>query len=72
MRWAFQLTSIDKYLTKPLAIATPLWHGVELTRGAALGIATELSWYVHVGYLALMAAVGTRMSITGFDKRLRQ
>ncbi|MBT8207086.1 MAG: ABC transporter permease, partial [Acidimicrobiia bacterium] len=57
---------------QPVAIATPLWHGVELTRGAALGIATELPWFVHVGYLTVMAAVGTRMSITGFDKRLRQ
>lgn len=57
---------------QPVAFATPLWHGVELTRGAALGIATEFAWYVHVGYLAVMAAVGTRMSITGFDKRLRQ
>lgn len=56
---------------QPIAYATPLWHGVELTRGAALGIATTLPWFWHVGYLVVLAAIGTYLAITGFRKQLR-
>ncbi|MFJ9890639.1 ABC transporter permease [Streptomyces sp. NPDC091287] len=37
---------------------TPLWHGVELCRTAALGTGTGVGTVVHVGYLAVLTAVG--------------
>ena len=42
---------------EPLAIATPLWHGVELTRAAALGIDSAFPTVIHVGVLASFAVV---------------
>jgi lipooligosaccharide transport system permease protein len=41
-----------------IAYATPLYHGVSLTRGLILNDATLLAgWYWHLGYLAAFAAV---------------
>jgi lipooligosaccharide transport system permease protein len=40
-----------------VALATPLYHGVSLTRGLILNDATLLAgWYWHVGYLVVFAA----------------
>lgn len=57
---------------QPIAIATPLWHGVELTRSAALGVPSELAWGWHVSYLIAMALVGGWLAVTGFRRKLRQ
>jgi lipooligosaccharide transport system permease protein len=41
-----------------IAAATPLYHGVALTRGAVLGDpGTLASWPLHVAYLVIFAAV---------------
>lgn len=54
-----------------LAWATPLFHGVELVRGVALG---TLSWpgaFVHVAYLLVVTGVGTAVALKTFARRLR-
>ncbi len=54
-----------------IAWATPLFHGVELVRGVALG---TLSWpgaFVHVAYLAIVTSVGTALALKTFARRLR-
>jgi ABC-type multidrug transport system permease subunit len=43
---------------RPVAWATPLWHGVDLGRTVALGTATPGSALVHVAYLAALAVAG--------------
>ena len=43
---------------RPVAYATPLWHGVALCRGLSLGNLDAGSVAIHVGYLAALTAVG--------------
>lgn len=56
---------------EPIAKATPLWHGVELTRGAVHGRLELGSTVVHVAVLASLAAVGWFLAGRTFTRRLR-
>jgi len=53
-----------------LAVAAPLWHGVELARAAALGAAPALPAWVHVAYLLTWVAGGTVTARWAFTRRL--
>jgi lipooligosaccharide transport system permease protein len=54
-----------------IAYLTPIWHGVELCRGLMLGsVGASDLW--HVAYLLAFVAVGWRLAVTGFAKRLAQ
>jgi len=55
---------------QPLAYATPLWHGVETTRAAALGI--DSAWHpaLHIGVMVLFLVVGAAIANRYFHKRL--
>ncbi|SED76509.1 ABC transporter permease [Jiangella alba] len=53
-----------------VAMATPLWHGVELCRGLVLGTATAAGSIGHVAYLALWAVGGLWLAFASFRKRL--
>jgi lipooligosaccharide transport system permease protein len=53
-----------------IAYASPLWHGVELCRGATLGWPLALPVVVHVGYLALWAIGGYALARWRFAKKL--
>jgi lipooligosaccharide transport system permease protein len=55
---------------QPVAHALPLWHGVELSRAAALDV--NAAWPVagHVGYLALWCVLGFALARFRFIKRL--
>lgn len=66
----FPITQLPGWL-QPLAYATPLWHGVELTRAAALDIGTTWSPWINVSYLVALVAVGTALSIRNLGKRMR-
>jgi len=48
---------------------TPLFHGVELVRGAVLE-AVPGSWPIHVAFLAAMIAAGAAASVRTFRKKL--
>lgn len=65
----FPITQLPGWL-QPVAYVTPLWHGVELARGAALGLTTSAPWWVHAGYLAIVVAVGLRLAERQFRRRL--
>lgn len=56
---------------EPIAKATPLWHGVQLTRGAVHGRLEPWSTLVHVTVLASLAAVGWFLAGRAFTKRLQ-
>jgi lipooligosaccharide transport system permease protein len=65
----FPVSQLPAWL-QPLAKATPLWHGVELVRGATLD---QLSWpavTVHVVYLAAFAVTGFVLSVRAYRRVL--
>ena len=55
---------------RPLAYATPLWHGVDLCRGLALGTASAGSVVVHLAYLLALVGAGLRLGARTFRRRL--
>ena len=56
---------------QPVAWFTPLWHGVELCRGAVLGGLSVADVTLHVGVLGLYIAAGTVACLVTFERRLR-
>ena len=66
----FPLTRLPDGLSR-VAWYTPLFHGVELTRGLMLEVPDSPAWLVHVGYLAGMLAIGFVVALWTFDRRLR-
>lgn len=55
---------------QPLAHLSPLWHGVELCRAAALGTDPAWSPIVHIGYLVAWTAAGYLWAHAAFRRRL--
>jgi len=55
---------------RPAAYALPLWHGVELSRAAALGIHPAWPVPLHLGVLALWLAAGFAVARARFSARL--
>jgi lipooligosaccharide transport system permease protein len=55
---------------RPLAWATPLWHGVELCRGASFGELTPWPVAGHVAVLVGYVAVGGVLARRAFRRRL--
>jgi lipooligosaccharide transport system permease protein len=55
-----------------LAYVSPLWHGTELARSAALGSGSELGDLGHVGYLLLWLVVGLALARWRFRVRLTE
>ena len=56
---------------QPVAWFTPLWHGVELCRGAVLGGLSLSDVVLHIGVLGLFIAAGTAACMVTFERRLR-
>jgi lipooligosaccharide transport system permease protein len=57
-------------LLRTLAYALPLWHGVELSRAATLGVAPAWPVPAHLAVLALWLAAGFALASIRFTKRL--
>jgi lipooligosaccharide transport system permease protein len=53
-----------------LAYASPLWHGVDLSRAATLGVPADWSVPGHLLYLTLWAGGGYAIARARFKKRL--
>jgi lipooligosaccharide transport system permease protein len=66
----FPLTRLPEGL-RIAAWFTPLFHGVELTRGLTLGTLDSPAWLAHVAYLVGMLATGIVAAIWTFGRRLR-
>ncbi|MEU6740962.1 ABC transporter permease [Streptosporangium sandarakinum] len=54
-----------------LACLSPLWHGVELSRAATLGVFPAWPVWAHVAYLLVWAGAGTAWAVSAFGRRLR-
>ena len=57
---------------RPLAWLSPLWHGVDLTRGLVLGTWDDqpLLMLAHLGILVAIVAVGTWATVRTVERRL--
>ncbi len=67
----FPVSQLPDWL-EPLANLVPLWHGVELARGLALGTGTTWSPWIHTAYLAAWIVGGTAVAFRTFGGKLRQ
>ncbi|MGZ6339285.1 MAG: ABC transporter permease, partial [Candidatus Limnocylindrales bacterium] len=55
---------------QPVAWVTPLYHGVALTQGLALGRLDPLTGLLHVAVLLGFAAVGVTAGLAVYRRRL--
>jgi len=55
---------------RPVAWLTPLWHGTELSRGAAFGGLPLLEAVGHLAYLLMLLGAGTWLGVRTFARRL--
>jgi lipooligosaccharide transport system permease protein len=65
----FPVTQLPAWL-RPLAYATPLWHGVALCRSLTLGTATLGGSLAHVAYLAALVVVSVAVGNRTYRRRL--
>jgi lipooligosaccharide transport system permease protein len=65
----FPITQLPRPLPT-VAAFTPLFHGVELTRGLMLHSLTASAAVGHIAYLAAMLAIGTWAAVHTFTRRL--
>lgn len=56
-------------LVQPIAVLSPLWHGVEVARDATTG-AVDGWTALHAGVLVALTAVVLPIGIRGFERRL--
>jgi lipooligosaccharide transport system permease protein len=57
-------------IVRPLAWVSPLWHGTELARAAALGGWRLPAAFGHLGYLLLLLGLGVTLATRLFARRL--
>jgi lipooligosaccharide transport system permease protein len=57
-------------ILQPVAVITPLWHGVDLCRMLAVGTADAAGVLIHVAYLGAMAVAGLVLALRAFRRRL--
>jgi lipooligosaccharide transport system permease protein len=65
----FPIEQLPAWLQRA-AWATPLWHGVDLCRTAALGTATLPGTLIHTGYLSAMAIIGLFVARRNYRRKL--
>jgi lipooligosaccharide transport system permease protein len=67
----FPIETLPEYL-QPLAWLSPLWHGVDLTRGLVLGTATEqpVLMLIHVVVLVTIVVLGSWATVRLVRERL--
>ena len=65
----FPITQLPGWI-RPVAYATPLWHGVALCRALSVGDLDPASVALHVGYLVALAALGLWLGGRTYRRRL--
>jgi lipooligosaccharide transport system permease protein len=65
----FPVTQLPVWI-RPVAYATPLWHGVALCRELSLGTATVAGALGHIAYLAAVTAAGLYAGALTYRRRL--
>ena len=67
----FPIEQLPDWL-EPFAWATPLWHGVELTRDVATGELDAALDLAHVAYLLAFTAVGAVLAVRACKRKLEK
>lgn len=67
----FPIAQLPDWL-EPVALATPLWHGVDLCRSIVLGVPPEMNPLIHVAFLATWIAAGYLFATRSFPRVLNQ
>jgi lipooligosaccharide transport system permease protein len=65
----FPITQLPAWI-RPVAYATPLWHGVALCRSLSLGTADLTGALGHLGYLAAIVVLGLAAGQRTYRRRL--
>lgn len=65
----FPVTQLPAWI-RPVAYATPLWHGVALCRGISLGTLTVGDAFLHVGYLLAITMASLVIGQRTYGRRL--
>ena len=65
----FPISQLPTWL-QPLAVLSPLWHGVELARDATTGTGNALAIVVHIAFLVACIAAGSWWGVRRFNRRL--
>jgi lipooligosaccharide transport system permease protein len=65
----FPVTQLPAFI-RPVAYFTPLWHGVQLSRGLALGGTSAAGASAHVAYLLVWVAVGVAIARRAYRTKL--
>ncbi len=65
----FPIAQLPGWL-QPAAIATPIYHGVELARAIVVGTTPAVTWWISVAYLATFIVVGSVISVVPMRRRL--
>lgn len=65
----FPITQLPGWI-QPVAYVTPLYHGVSLCRGLALGIDYGVNPWISVAYLSALVVLGFALSLRQMTKRL--
>jgi lipooligosaccharide transport system permease protein len=65
----FPVDQLPNWL-EPVARITPLWHAVELCRGATTGSLGLGAALVHIGFLAACIAAGCWYGVRAFREKL--
>ncbi len=65
----FPITNLPGWL-QPVAIVTPLYHGVELARAIVVGTTPAVAWWTSVLYLSALIFVGVMLAMAPIRRRL--
>jgi len=65
----FPITQLPAWI-RPVAYATPLWHGVALCRALSLGTAGLVGGLGHISYLLIIVALGLLAGQRAYRRRL--
>lgn len=65
----FPISQLPSWL-QPVALATPMYHGVEMSRSIVVGTTPAVAWWIGALYLATWIVGGTLLALGPFRKRL--
>lgn len=65
----FPVSQLPDWL-EPVALLTPMYHGVELSRAIVVGTEPAVTWWVSILYLLAWIVVGTLLTVGPFREKL--
>jgi lipooligosaccharide transport system permease protein len=66
----FPVSNLPDWL-EPVALVTPLFHGVELARAIVVGTTPSVAPAISVTYLVMWIVAGTYLSMAPIRRRLK-